>query len=518
MVVFRINCKTTLAFLVIAIVIVAFYLQDVEKVEQEKEIEKEKEELILAEKDDVMALSLERPGMETISAVKEGENWTLTEPISWPADKFAWDPIATSLSSAKIKRTFPDEGETLTEEDYKKWGLDPAGLTVKATVREGSAEYSFGFGNTVPSSDSSVYGTSSDLEDKVMVVPKSVIVNASKDLHHLREKKYLNVHFERDSPTRIEVSNKDLQVVIEKGEGESWALLSPTKGKADVTTFRKFVEKLGLESIKLIDEVDDAKLSKAGLADDQLDSATTYKIGFGEEGTTKTFYVGKFDPLEGGHLGRREGTRNLFVIDEEFFKDQPTTLDSLRPKRAISIQKWTANVVSATSNGEHLFDLSKEDFKWRMTSPHSATAERDTVDNMVDVFNDFLITSYVSNASTDVELGLEIPVLTLTVAGDDVRETLHFGDHDGIGGIYAGWEGLPDRFVLDQAVLEKVLLSPLDVLTPAERNRVAPPEESSEPELLDLTGDEPVPATPESEAAPAEVVEEAPPEVKDATE
>jgi len=38
------NWKTTLAFLVIAIAIGAFYLRDVEKVEQEKEIEKQKEE------------------------------------------------------------------------------------------------------------------------------------------------------------------------------------------------------------------------------------------------------------------------------------------------------------------------------------------------------------------------------------------------------------------------------------------------------------------------------------------
>jgi hypothetical protein len=521
------NWKTTIAFLVIAIAIVAFYLQDVEKVEEEKELEKQKEELVLAEEKDIMQLTVERPGKPTVSAVREGENWNLTEPVQWPADKFAWDAVASSLASAKIKRTFPDEGETVSDEDLTKWGLNPAGLTVKATVREGSAEHTIGFGNSIPSSDSSVYATSSDLTDKVVVIPNAVISNASRDLYNLREKKYLNVHFERDKPTRIEVSNKDIEVVAEKGEGDAWVIVSPEQVKGEPATLRKYVEKLGLESIKIIDDIDEDKLAKAGLADDQLDSATKYKIGFGEEGTAKTFYVGKFDPTEGGHLGRREGTKNLFVVAEDFFKDQPKTLSELRPTRAIAIQKWTADVISATSNGNPLFSLAKEDFKWRMTSPHSATAERETVDKIVDAFNDYKITSYVGSASTDAQLGLEVPILSLSIGGEEKLETIHFGEHDGVGGIYAAWEGLPDRFVLDQGVLDQVLLNPLDLLIPAERDRVAPPaEESKEPELLDLTGDEPIAVTREAVApVNAEIVEstgtpieEATAEVKNATD
>ena len=520
------NWKTTLAFLVIAIVIVAFYLQDVEKVAEEKEIEKQKEELVLSEEKDIMAISVERPGKPTIAAVREGENWNLTQPIQWPADKFAWDAMASSLSSAKIKRTFPDEGETLSEEDLKKWGLSPAGLTVKATIREGSEELSIGFGNALPNSDSSVYATSDKLADKVVVIPNAAITSASQDLYKLREKKYLNVHFERDKPTRIEVSNKDLNVVAEKGEGEAWTILSPEKAKGESATLRKFVEKLGLESIKIVDEVDDQKLSHAGLADDQLDSATEYRIGLSGEGSTKAFFIGKFDPTEGGHWGRRDGTRNLFVVSDEFFKDQPKTLDELRPKKAIAIQKWTAEVISATSNGAPLFTLSKKDFKWHMDFPHSATAEREVVDKLVDVFNDYKITSFVSGASADADLGLDIPILSLTITGEDSSETVHFGKHDGIGGIFAAWKGLPDRFVLDQGILEKVLVNPLDLLTPSEKERLAPPkQEPAEPELLDLTGNEPVEVTPEtvlevipeaSETA-AISVEGASPEIKNST-
>ncbi|MCA9410824.1 MAG: DUF4340 domain-containing protein [Candidatus Omnitrophica bacterium] len=525
------NWKTTVVLLVIAIGVGFFYFWDVENVEQEKKIEKQKEELILTEKEDIMKLSLERPNQDTITAVREGEEWNLTEPVEWPADKFAWDAIASSLSSAKIARTFPDEGETLSEDQIKAWGLDPAGLTVAATVREGSEEYKFGFGNTLPNSDSSVYGTSSDLEDKVVVVSKAVINNASKDLHSLREKKYLNVHFERDKPSLIAVSNKDLQLVAEKNAENDWTITSPERMKGDPANLRKFVEKLGLESIKIIDDVSDEKLKSVGLAEDQLASATSYRVGFGGEGAEKTFYVGAFDPTEGGHLGRRAGARNLFVIDKDFFDEQPTKLEELRPKKAITIQKWNAEVVSATSNGKPLFDLRKQDFNWRMTSPHSATAERGAIDKLVDAFNDYKIMSFVSSASSLADLGLDEPILSLTIGGKDATETIHFGNHDGIGGIYASWEGMPDKFVMDQGVLDKVLLNPLDLLTPDERERIAPAPEEKAPETgttvsaPNLDVGEPQPAEPAMAATaeaeqsqPAEPVMESTSEAKDKAE
>lgn len=502
------NWKTTVVLLVAAAAVVWFYSQDVEKVEQEKQAEKAKEELIQVEANDIMSLAFERPGEKTIAAVREGDEWILTEPVSWPGDKAGWDAAASTLASAKIRRTFPDEGETLSEEDLTNWGLKPAGIVVRATVREGSEEFTFGFGNSVPGADSSVYATSSALADMAVVVPKAIITNASRELQQLREKKYLNVHFERDKPSRIEVSNKDLQVVAEQVEGDNWFIASPEKVKGDPTTLRKYVDKLGLESIKIVDEVDDAKLASVGLADDQIASATRYKIGFGDSGDAKAFYVGKFDPTEGGHWGRREGTKNLFIVSEDFFDGQPKTLGELRPKKAILTQKWNANVVSATSNGQPLFHLAKEDFKWRMVSPHSATAEREVVDKLIDAFNEYTIGAFVTTGQTDAELGLEVPILSLTISGDKGPETVHFGSPDEVGGVYAAWEGLPDRFVMDRAILDRVLLNPLNLLTPGEKERISPsppePEEGEE-EVLDLTEDA-------AEEASAEVAPEPLPE------
>jgi hypothetical protein len=143
-----------------------------------------------------------------------------------------------------------------------------------------------------------------------------------------------------------------------------------------------------------------------------------------------------------------------------------------------------------------------------MDIPHSATAERDTIDALVRAFNDHKIASYLKGASSDAELGLDSPTFAFTSKGTDKTDTVLFGGPDGLGNIYAAWKGYPDRFLVDQGLLNALMKDPLDLLIPAERDRIAPPKEASEP--LDLTA---------SEGAPGSATEEAvsPAPIGDAT-
>lgn len=490
--------KKTLVLLVVAIALVLFLIMDKEKVSEEKAAEERAKEFTTVEADDVMELAIERGG-ETIAAKREGEEWTITSPVDWPADKFAWDTVADNLADAEILRKFPSEGKTIEESDLESWGLVPEPLKLTAKIREGSEELVFRFGTKPPDSTSSVYATTSKAEEEVYIIPQATVFSASKDLLSLRNKKLVELRFDADDVKRMEVSNKNLSFVAEMKGKDDWVLASHGGIRADVAHLRTFGLKLNLDADNILDNVDEELLRKAGLADDQLDSATQFKVVTGAEGTTKVFYVGKYVDEHVAYLGKREGKDSLFVLKDPFFEGVKEKIDDLRPVKAISLETYNTDLITANANDQTKYALEKEDFKWRMTSPHSATAERDSVDALIRAFNDHKIASYLKDASSDAELGLENPALVFTAKGEDKSDTVRFGDPDGLGNIYAAWEGYPDRFLVDQDLLNALLKGPLDLLIPAERDRISPPEEKSEP--LDLTVPEEEPAGDPSDAS-----------------
>ena len=141
------------------------------------------------------------------------------------------------------------------------------------------------------------------------------------------------------------------------------------------------------------------------------------------------------------------------------------TIEDLRPSKAIPLQKFNTDIIRATAEGEPLYAIEKVDYKWRMKIPHDATAERDAVDALLEAFNDKKISSYLKDASGDADLGLDNPQLVIYVEGDDKSETVLFGNRDGAGSVYAAWAGYPDRFLLDQEILDELKKDPLDLLT-----------------------------------------------------
>ncbi|MCG3197188.1 MAG: hypothetical protein GHCLOJNM_01673 [bacterium] len=507
------NPKKTIALAVIAIAIIAFYVMDKEKVAEVKKQEEQSKDFFLPESKAVTKITVDRRGKKVV-AQRDGEDWKITEPVSWAGDKYAWNSIADNLANAKIDRTFPDEGETLSEEDKKKWGLTDPGLVIAATVKDGSdeKEVRLEFGNKPPGSTAQIFATNSERSDKVFMIPQTVVSSASKELRDLRNRKLLDIRFDDEKLTRLEVSKKGLDLVAEKKPDKSWKMVQPQEARIDSAQLRKYVDKLGNDASDIVDGATEAKLREVGLADDQIASTTRYKVFTGE--SSVSFYVGKFSLAEKGVVGRREGSNALFVLAKEFFNDQPSHPDELRPKKAISLDTWNTDVFSATAEGKLLYSMEKKDGKWRMVAPYDATAERDVTESILRAFNDNKIIGYVDGIGTDSELGYDNPRLIFMAKGKDKSDTLVFGnlvdDRS-----HAAWKGEPDRFLIPNKVVEAIMKKPLDLLTAAERERVAPKKEEPKPAVAgapsSATGTAAAPVapatgeTPPAQPAPAEV-------------
>lgn len=463
------NPKKTLLLAVIAGLLIFFFIKDKEKVAEEKKKETEAKDFVVAESKDVMKMAVTHKG-QTIKAERDGEEWKITAPVAWPGDKYAWNSIADNLTSAQIDRTFPDEGKSLSDADLEKWGLKSAGLKIAATIRTGSKEVTFDFGHNPPGGKDKVYALSSEKPGKAFMIPQSVVSSASKELRDLRNRKVMDVRFDDKKITRVEVSKKDLTIVAEKGEGENWSLVEPFKARVDSSQLRKLVDKLGNDASNIIDNVSPEQLAQLGLAPDQLASATHYKLFTGAN--AQTFYIGNFDLKEKAYVGKREGADALFVLAKEFFTDQPKTPDELRPKKALSLETWNTDMLSATAEQKLLYSAVKKDGKWRVVAPQDATGERDAIEAILRSFNDNKILGFTEGKGSDAELGLDHPRLILKATGKDLSETILFGKEED-GKVYACWQGAPDRFMVDKKLYDAVRKDALSLVAASEKERVS---------------------------------------------
>jgi hypothetical protein len=479
------NPKKTIALAVIAIAIIAFYLHDKQTVEKQKKADTESKDLIVVESKDIKKVTVDRGGKK-ITAERDGENWKILEPIAWPGDKFAWNSIADNLASAKISRTFPDEGETLTDKDRENWGVAKPGMVLTATIKSGTPEQtrepSFSFGHHPPGGDSLVYALSSEKDGKVFILPNTLVSSASKEFRDLRNRKLVDVKFDdtkdANKVTRLEVTNKDLSFTAERGPDNNWHLTQPSPGRADSTQLRKFIDKLGNDASNILDNVAQDKAQSLGLASDQLASATHYKVFTGTEGQSQTFYLGKFSLEEKAYVGKREGTDSLFVLAKEFFNDQPKHVDELRPKKALSLDTWSTDIVSVTSEGKLLYSVEKQEGKWRLVSPESATAERTAVEAVIRAFDDNKIRGFVDGLNDDKGFGLDKPRLVFHAKGKDKEETILFGNESD-GKVFSAWKGDPDRFIFDKKLLDALMKDPLSLVTVSEKERLSPKKQGA---------------------------------------
>jgi hypothetical protein len=145
--------------------------------------------------------------------------WKLVAPLAFPADRFAADGVASTLSELSAEATF-DTPEPL--ENY--------GLAGEPGVRFGGGEKSWALriGNTTPVGGN-VYMTDADAK-KVHAVASWRSNALKKSVKQLRDARVLD--FDRAKVSRLAIQSADGRIVLAKGEA-GWRLAEPVDAKAD---------------------------------------------------------------------------------------------------------------------------------------------------------------------------------------------------------------------------------------------------------------------------------------------
>lgn len=222
--------RSTLLYLLAAIVLVAFYLYETRKEEKEQAAKEEAKVIFPVKADPLQSLILKRE-KETIWLEKTSadSDWRIVAPTRAATDRMTLSRLQRTLAELKYERLISEKATDLSE-----FGLDKPSLVI--SFRGEKEEETLSIGAQSPMG-SSFYASVSKT-GKVYLLSGGLKQELDKSLYDLREKKLLSL--EMDKVTRVMIERKQSKWQLYKKEGR-WHLEGDEELKVDQRKVDVFV-------------------------------------------------------------------------------------------------------------------------------------------------------------------------------------------------------------------------------------------------------------------------------------
>lgn len=215
------NPRTTGILFAVAAALAAFvYFYEIRGAEKRQQAEEQKRLFPGLESGAVDALSLTSSDGTAVRLERRDQRWLLVAPLSFPADEFAADAMASALANLASEATL---GEAQPPSVY---GLEAAERRIAFSA--GGQEHVLQLGNKAPVG-SNTYASIGG-QTAVYTVSTFAVNAFQKTLEDLRRKQILD--FDSEAVQKIAASWPGGGVVVERGEG-GWQLVEPLQGPAD---------------------------------------------------------------------------------------------------------------------------------------------------------------------------------------------------------------------------------------------------------------------------------------------
>lgn len=249
-------------------------------------------------RDKIEQIRLSRPD-GYVTLVKSNKKWSLTEPVTAPADEFAADGIADTLATLKADK-FVAAGVT----DLARYGLAAPVLTIEVRA-SGGAQYGVRVGKEAAGGSVYVARTS---DADVVEIAKTTFDTLNKSLADLRSKKMVDV--QTDEVERVAVTARGVRWEVAR-TGSDWKFVAPKPGqKADaIDVDNAILDATGSADRWVADNPTEADLARYGLVKPDLTAELTVKGG-----AVKRLEIGKKDS-SGDYFARGADTgSSVFAV------------------------------------------------------------------------------------------------------------------------------------------------------------------------------------------------------------
>ena len=267
--------RSTLIYLVLAVLLVGFYFYETRKEETKINAEEEAGLLFSVKPDDVTSLVLKRGDQEMRFEKKDG-TWEILQPLRSGADSFALSRLLNRLTGLKSLRVIAESPKDLSE-----FGLKEPALTL--TFRAGNQDNTLFIGTISPIEKGYYVAKSGD--PKVYFVSGDDKRSLDRPLIELRDKKLFTL--KTDQVRRVTIERKGERWVLGKKEGR-WIFEGFEDLKIDPEKVEVFVRPTVWAEAQSFEKEEAADLTPYGLDAPQArvsltDENQTEEISYGKE-------------------------------------------------------------------------------------------------------------------------------------------------------------------------------------------------------------------------------------------
>ena len=305
--------RSTLLYLLAAIVLLAFYLYENRKEEKEQAAKEEAKIIFPEAVDPLKSLTLKRE-KETIQLEKSSADseWKIAAPFRGAVDRMTLSRLQRTLAELKYERLISERAADLSE-----FGLDRPLLVI--SFRGARGEESLSIGAQTPMG-ASVYASK---RGKVYLLSGPQKQELDKSLYDLREKRLLSL--EMNKITRVTIERKQSSWHLYKKEGR-WHLEEDEDLKVDQRKVEVFVRPILWADALSFEEEEAEEMKAYGLQEPATrialsDDARTEEILFGDPvkatGETRLYVMVKGKP-------------QIVTVRKRLLADIPTEKEKIR--------------------------------------------------------------------------------------------------------------------------------------------------------------------------------------------
>lgn len=330
---------------------------------------------------DKTALRLEKDKVEkfalayTDSALefqRAGDDWKLMKPMETAADKTEVDNLLQKIIDLKADN-FVEDNPT----NIRQYSIDKPWIRVDAWKRGQTRAETLFIGRKSSKDTGKVFAQNS-AEKPVFLLADSVLKDLKKKPEDLRSKKVLSVDKANIERFRLVARKETLEVERTKtGDDETWAVLQPTKSKADKTEVDNLLYAVSdLQAKGFVDKP--GPLKRFGLEAPSVEVS----LWVHGESTPKVLQVGKKSSEAGNLFVKTTLADTVYKVADSLLDNLKMTPGRFRDKELLSLKKEDVKRITLRHSGQTITLVQAGKDKWEITSPKRAEADSSKVSSV----------------------------------------------------------------------------------------------------------------------------------------
>ncbi len=412
--------------------------------------------IVELEADDVRALTVERPGQETI-AVERGEDdaWKFAAPLTIPADDSAVSLLLNNITPMNSDRVVDEEVA-----DWRPYGLEGEAwsLRVDVTAKKDDEEKSYRviFGNDTPTG-AGVFARL-DGDPRLFTVFNHIKSGFEKEVFDLRDKKLLKLDSDKISRVTVNVGPRSIE--FGKSGDDAWQILKPAPLRADNFAVGDAVRSVqNAEMVSVLEEQDPSgkySFNRPAVTVEVVDEGGAHTLTIAKGADEK--YFAKSSDLEG-----------VYEVSSTLSEALDKPLDDFRNKKLFDFG-FVDPASIQVRDGDTRLTISKNEDKWVLTSDTDRELDSEKVQTLLDDLRGLSAKAFTSDDEAgQAKYGLGSPVIEAEVvkADDGGTEKVIVTDPQAEH-VYGAIPGQPSTYELEKSDVEGLRTNIADLANPSE--------------------------------------------------